>query len=305
MLPAFASADALLFFPAWLHVYHLAQSIFSPAAHVPRPERADVTQFVKFDLKSVFDIKAAASGPNDTRADFDGSGRSYPVELLPNAATYSYNGIEFDLPPFHDTSSKDTVCSAGQTLTIPNGGGRFQSFNALGAAIWPAGSGPSPMISNVMLNFDDNTSEDMTIIIAPWFSSGSVFTGPIYVPYHYANKTLDYNLTIDTNNTHVHYSTSSIRSDKNLTSIALPPPGSNINFFSITLLSADASIENTSTASPVLNVQAVRSTTKWFDNSTAAGAGAQIIEVTINNLFLSRCTLRNCKDAEPDLLFKL
>ncbi|KAA1470747.1 glycoside hydrolase family 29 protein [Dentipellis sp. KUC8613] len=244
--------------------------------------------FTKLDLSSVFDAKAAASGPGDSSADFDGNGRSYPVELLPSTPTYIYNGIEFDLPPFHNVSAADTIRSNGQVLNVT--GGRFQSFHALGAAIWNPSSNPAPAVSNVTLHFSDGSAEDMTIIISPWFSAGAVFPGPIYMyvgstrrPYHYANPSLDSNLTIDTNNTHIQYTSARIRSDKNLTALTLPPQSANTNFFSITLLPAQVAI-STNASTPALSVQVVRSTTKWFDNSTTAGPGAQIIEVTINNL---------------------
>lgn len=51
-------------------------------------------RIIGLDLKDFFNIKAASPGLNDTFADFDGSGRAYPVEWLPNATTFTYNGIK-------------------------------------------------------------------------------------------------------------------------------------------------------------------------------------------------------------------
>lgn len=50
-------------------------------------------QQLPLDLSSVLNIKAASTGLDDSLADFDGSRRAYPVEWLPNATTFEYNGI--------------------------------------------------------------------------------------------------------------------------------------------------------------------------------------------------------------------
>ena len=68
-------------------------------------ETLGAIQTVALDLSSALNIKAAAVGPSDPTADFDGSGRSYPVEHLPTASSFDYNGIKV-------TSS---VCSTQQT----------------------------------------------------------------------------------------------------------------------------------------------------------------------------------------------
>jgi alpha-L-fucosidase len=52
------------------------------------------SSLVPLDLSSYFNIKAASSGPDDSFADFDGSGRAYPVEWLPTNDTFSFRGIE-------------------------------------------------------------------------------------------------------------------------------------------------------------------------------------------------------------------
>lgn len=51
-------------------------------------------QTVALDLSGVFNIKAASTGVDDTFADFDGSQRAYPVEWLPDTATFDYDGIK-------------------------------------------------------------------------------------------------------------------------------------------------------------------------------------------------------------------
>lgn len=57
-------------------------------------ELLDSVRSVSLDLTGVFNIKAASTGPDDSFADFDGSGRAYPAEHLPTSSTFDYNGIQ-------------------------------------------------------------------------------------------------------------------------------------------------------------------------------------------------------------------
>ena len=111
-------------------------------------------------------------------------------------------------------------------------------------------------------------------------------------------------MTIDYNRTHIHFVTVSVRNDKKLKSVTLPVQSSQINFFSVSLISADASVAAGAmeaealassgqqvldsgaapSAAPALSVQTVRSTTKWLGETTSKSARTQIIEVTINNV---------------------
>lgn len=97
-------------------------------------------------------------------------------------------------------------------------------------------------------------------------------------PFHYANPNLDGGKTVDYNITSISYVTARIPNDKPLRSITLPSDSSFINFFAISLVG----VASNSTG-PVLSVENVRSTTKWFD-SDEAGSKIQRIEVTLANL---------------------
>ena len=77
------------------------------------------------------------------------------------------------MPPFHNLSALDTVQSNSQTVPVPSGGGIYQSFNALAVGLGDV------RVSNVTFAFEDGTSEDTAIIVAPWYSGGSIFNGPI------------------------------------------------------------------------------------------------------------------------------
>ena len=144
--------------------------------------------FVQLDLSSYFNAKAAATSAAD--ANFDGSGRAYPVELLRTETSFNYSGLEvsrglshncdsgakvthFILPPFHDASANDPIKASGQTITIPEPQ-LFQSFNTLAISF------PGVDAGNLTVNFDDGTSTEVSIIIAPWYSQGSMFDGPIW-----------------------------------------------------------------------------------------------------------------------------
>ncbi|KAI0036162.1 glycoside hydrolase family 29 protein [Vararia minispora EC-137] len=220
--------------------------------------------YVKLDISNLFNVKAAATSAAD--ANFDGNGRAYPVEYLPSAPTFDYLGLQFDLPPFHDASANDAIKASGQTVSVPTGA--YQVFSALAISF------PGTDSANVTVNFADGSSTVAPIIVAPWYSSGSMFDGPIWTPWHYANPALDSNLTIDYNRTHIQYVTTSLPSDRNISSLVLPGTDAAMAFFSITLVPAVPS-----PIAPTLQVQNVRSTTKWL-NEGATGND----RVTINNL---------------------
>jgi len=59
-------------------------------------------------------------------------------------------------------------------------GPRFQPFNAIAVAVCPPTSNAGPTVASLTYDFADNTSEPVDMIIAPWFSSGSIFDGPIF-----------------------------------------------------------------------------------------------------------------------------
>ncbi|KZV75904.1 glycoside hydrolase family 29 protein [Peniophora sp. CONT] len=223
--------------------------------------------FVQLNLTSYFNAKAAATSA--ANANFDGSGRAYPAELLPTATSFNYSGLEFILPPFHDASANDAIKASGQTINIPEPQ-LFQSFNTLAISF------PGVDAGNLTVNFDDGSSTEVSIIIAPWYSQGSIFDGPIWVPWHYANPSLDSNLTRDYNRTHIQYATVSLPSDKNITSIGLPSSDAQQAYFAITLVPAVAE-----DSAPALSIQNVRSTTKWANEGAT---GDDRIQVTINNL---------------------
>ena len=71
-----------------------------------------IAESVKLDLSPFFNAKAASSGLNDTAANFDGSGRAYPVQWLPTAKTFSFTGIEVYLFPLSRVLASEQACSS-------------------------------------------------------------------------------------------------------------------------------------------------------------------------------------------------
>ncbi|OBZ73091.1 Alpha-L-fucosidase [Grifola frondosa] len=233
---------------------------------------------IPLDLSSAFNAKAASTGLNDTFADFDGSGRAFPVEFLPSESSFTFDGIKFALPPFHNATAYDTVRSASQVIRVDESG-EFQSLHALASAVWPPSSSALARVGNVTFAFAGGSQFTASIIVGPWYSD-SPFNGPIHTPWHYANGSLEYNNTVDHNITHILYATMRVPSALPLVSITLPEPDTYINWFSITLRSASSSLPSV----PVLGVQSVRSTTKWFDSELPSTDSIQIIEVRLDNL---------------------
>lgn len=95
-------------------------------------------------------------------------------------------------------------------------------------------------------------------------------------------------MTVNHNVTSISYVSTRIPNDKPLKSIALPIDTSYINFFAISLVPVpDNNIlsvsTSNSTAGPILNVQGVRSTTKWFDQDSS-NSRIQRVEITLANL---------------------
>jgi hypothetical protein len=77
---------------------------------------------VKIDLSSKFNLKAASTGADDPLANFDGSGRAYPVEWLPKEPLYNYSGVlvrELRSYPFFFKLTRLPISSPFHPSTTP------------------------------------------------------------------------------------------------------------------------------------------------------------------------------------------
>jgi alpha-L-fucosidase len=96
---------------------------------------------IPINLSTFFNGKAASTGPGDHLANFDGSGRAYPVQFLPKGGSnFSYEGIDFLIPPFDSPTTFDFIRSNSQVIEVTGTDGatavKYQSFHALAAAVW-------------------------------------------------------------------------------------------------------------------------------------------------------------------------
>ncbi|KAJ7280357.1 glycoside hydrolase family 29 protein [Mycena rebaudengoi] len=181
-------------------------------------------------------------------------------------SAFSFNGINFMLPPFHSAASSDAIQSISQKFTV---NGVFQSFHALGAAVWPPSSFSQARAGNLTFNFVDVTN---------LLHLGDHRRSVVQLhPRHYANRSLDWNTIIDLNITLIHYVTSRIPNAKALKSIILPTESTQINFFSISIVPA-VTVGSESN----LNLQFVRSTTKHMHSDPSL----QQIEIFLYDLAL-------------------
>jgi len=138
---------------------------------------------IPLNLTSSFNGKAASTGVDDPLADFDGSGRAYPVQYLPKAGTnFTYVGMDFVMTPFDDPTAMDFMKSNSQTIDFNDAGvpvKRYQALHALAASIWNPSSYAQARPGNLTLHFTDGTTQQTGIIVGPWFSD-SPFNGPIH-----------------------------------------------------------------------------------------------------------------------------
>ncbi|KAI0338361.1 glycoside hydrolase family 29 protein [Trametopsis cervina] len=228
---------------------------------------------VQVDLSPVYNAKSAATGPNDTFADFDGFGRAYPAKFLPNGTLFTYQGIDFALPLFHNAIALDTVRADSQEVTLPNNTG-FHSIHLLAVAVNGADNpdgGRSFALGNLNFNFLDGSTTETGVVFSSWFDTNP-YNGPIYSPFYYQGK-------LSANISSIGYVTVRVPDSQPLQSITLPAGDSVVNIFSISLIASS----NTSEGA-ILTVQNVRSTTKWIDTGATGDDRIQVIEVTLNNL---------------------
>ncbi|EUC64021.1 alpha-L-fucosidase [Rhizoctonia solani AG-3 Rhs1AP] len=234
-----------------------------------------VSTFV--DLSPHFNNKAASARVNGT-GNFDLAGGSYVAKFLPKGV-FSYRGVDFNLPPFHNETALDNVRVAAQVVSVPPG--RYHAVHALLAAEKNnIGQG------NITVNYTDGTSITIGVVAPAYFQTNNPSNGPIWTPYHYANTTILTPEGINYNETWIFTFQAGLDNSKIVQSIQLPTAKTPVmHFFAITLYGTPpAQTPNT----PVLNVQYARSTTKWAQSNYSANAvpdpATQIFEVALDNL---------------------
>ncbi|KAG9086464.1 hypothetical protein FS749_003626 [Ceratobasidium sp. UAMH 11750] len=229
------------------------------------------------DLAPYFNNKAASAKVNGT-GNFDLIGGSYVAKFLPSGI-FTYRGVQFSLPPFHNETALDNVRVAAQVVSVPPG--RYHAVHALLAAEKNnIGQG------NITVNYADGTSGIIGVVAPAYFETNNPSNGPIWTPYRYANTTVLTPEGINHNETWIFAFQAGLDNSRTLQSIQLPAAKSpNIHIFAITLYGPPPARVPTA---PVLNVQYARSTTRWAQSNYSASAiqdpSTQIFEVALDNL---------------------
>ncbi|KAG8735161.1 hypothetical protein FRC10_010916 [Ceratobasidium sp. 414] len=234
-----------------------------------------VSTFV--NLSPYFNNKAASAKVNGT-GNFDLIGGSYVAEFLPSGI-FTYRGVQFSLPPFHNETALDNVRVAAQVVSVLSG--QYHAVHALLAAEKNnIGQG------NITVNYTDGSSSVIGVVAPAYFETNNPSNGPIWTPYRYANTTVLTPKGINHNETWIFAFQAGLDNSKSLESIQLPASKSpNIHIFAITLYGPPPSQVP---KAPVLNVQYARSTTRWAQSNYSANAvqdpSTQIFEVALDNL---------------------
>ncbi|KAK0442753.1 glycoside hydrolase [Desarmillaria tabescens] len=213
------------------------------------------------DLTPYLNNKAAST--DGQLASFDGHNSKLTID-------------QYALPNFSDLATNDNINCSGQIIGVPPG--KYHSFNFLGAT-----DGTSYVNGEFMALYDDNTTEFLGFVVAPWWLQNPS-NGPITAPFlnmGLSNGTTCRNYNISRMFTFQHHTDNS----KVLTGVVLPRDTGtsqltgvvSIHVFAITLISADMP---PSVRRPSLYVQNVRSTTKF---QTLDGNEIQLFEITLNN----------------------
>ncbi|KAK8879926.1 glycoside hydrolase [Apiospora arundinis] len=207
-------------------------------------------------------------------ANFDGAGRCYPAEFLPEA-TLLYDGFNFSFPQYRP-SGNDNVISHGQTVEVPKG--RYLRVSMLAAAEDGLAEG------SINATYEDGSMTPAQVLVPSWWSWPYPFGGDLVMPYHFANQSVDYNRS------NIFQTTNWLDPTKELKSLTLPIPkgaGSGVgggeietklHVFAISLLPA-AEATRDGDGLPQLEVQYARTTQKWLEGTNKT----QIVEVIVNN----------------------
>ncbi|KZT55693.1 glycoside hydrolase family 29 protein [Calocera cornea HHB12733] len=135
-------------------------------------------------LSHLFDNTAAGVAGN-----FDGKGRSYPLEFLPRGE-WEWEGVRYALPASWGSKADNLVC-AGQTLDV-SGVGYVRELHILYAGDWIDGE-TTEAFETV---FEDGTTHGVQLSVKNWWNLHWLNEGVIKASYHHVTPTEDsYNLT--------------------------------------------------------------------------------------------------------------
>ncbi|KAG6918257.1 hypothetical protein DXG01_015631 [Tephrocybe rancida] len=222
---------------------------------------------VPLPLTSLFDNQAAS--PTGS-SDFDGHGSSFDSQYLPRGA-WKYDGINYDLPASWGTGS-DNVIANSQVLTLAQTSLAHELH-----FLYSGDVSGGEFVANFVLNFADNSSQVIQMYARNWWKWPNLNNGAIQTPYHFENN----GATKNFNSSQIYQWSTSVFSERALTSITFPPLGTSSPRLHIFAMSLTPSSQPTTPPKPVLSVRQARWTTRW---QLIDGVRAQAVEVTLANL---------------------
>ncbi|KAJ7183877.1 glycoside hydrolase family 29 protein [Mycena filopes] len=231
---------------------------------------------VSLDLSSIFDNQAASP---DGSANFDAHGASFDSQyLLPGP--WVHDGITYDFPSTWGHAN-DNVVANGQVVpleepTYVHELHMVYSGDASGSA--------HEFVANFMLNFADNSSQQLQLYAKNWWRWPILNYGVIRTPYSFISNGTDKNW----NSSQIYQWSTSIPSEHPLTSITLPPVNTahRLHLFALAISPSVASVNASDPLSgakvePQLSIRRARFTTRW---ETVNGQRTQAVEVALANL---------------------
>ncbi|KAJ7242414.1 glycoside hydrolase family 29 protein [Mycena rebaudengoi] len=222
---------------------------------------------VPLPLSALFDNQAASA---DGTANFDAHGASFDSKYLP-PGPWVHDGITYDFPKSWG-SDQDNVVANGQVFQLP----QPTLVHELHFVYSGDASGSAhEFVANFVLNFDDNTTQQLQLSAKNWWRWPNLNYGVIRT---FQAKGTQRNW----NSSQIYQWSTSIPSEKPLTSITFPPVN-NAHRLHLFALSMTPSVV-VPTTMPALSIRRARFTTRW---DTVHGVRAQAVEVTLANLLPS------------------
>ncbi|KAK7057925.1 glycoside hydrolase family 29 protein [Favolaschia claudopus] len=221
---------------------------------------------ISLPLSASFDNQAASA---DGSADFDGHGASFDSQFLP-PGPWVYDGITYDFPETWGQGT-DNIIANGQILPLENPTYVHElhmvySGDASGSA--------HEFVANFMLNFADNTTQQLQLYAKNWWRWPILNWGVIRTPYSFVSNGTQKNF----NQSQIYQWSTAIPSEQPLTSITLPPLSNShrLHLFAMSITPSAPSADGKA----ALAVRRTRFTTRW---DMVDGARAQAVQVTLAN----------------------
>ncbi|WP_238882223.1 glycoside hydrolase family 38 C-terminal domain-containing protein [Clostridium sp. YIM B02551] len=179
------------------------------------------------DLSSSFNLDGIATIENKADGSFDGQGWAYDGATIPESITYE--NLLFKLGSKKD-GDKNVIKSLGQEITLP-------STNANKIYFLAASNKSNPQTANVVVTYDDGTTDNRQFIVSDWCKSAATSSGEVSVLY--SEQRIQNSSGYTGPATNIYMNSISVDQSKKLKSVTLPN-NDGIKIFAMTLTGLDA-----------------------------------------------------------------